>query len=114
MSEFIALRDGGGLLEWAEVFGNCYGTPADHVEEALAAGRDVIFDIDWQGGAALARLLPQDTVRVFVLPPSHEELGRRLHSRASDTKEVIAARLKAAGAEISHWKNTTTLSSTAT
>src|SRR5262249_23238910 len=104
LNDFMTLRDRGGLLEWAEVFGNYYGTPADHVEDALAAGRDVIFDIDWQGGAALARLLPKDTVRVFVLPPSHDELERRLHSRASDTKDVIIARLKAASTEISHWE----------
>jgi guanylate kinase len=102
--DFLALRDGGRLLEWAEVFGNYYGTPADPVEAALTAGRDMIFDIDWQGGASLARLLPQDTVRVFILPPSHDELERRLHGRASDSKEVIAARLQAAAAEMTHWE----------
>jgi guanylate kinase len=102
--EFATLRDNGELLEWAEVFGNFYGTPAGPVKKALVEGRDVIFDIDWQGAAAIARLLPEDTVRVFILPPSHNELTRRIYTRASDADDVIAARLKAAGAEMSHWK----------
>jgi guanylate kinase len=102
--EFAALRDNGELLEWAEVFGNFYGTPAGPVKKALCEGHDVIFDIDWQGAAAIAQLLPEDTVRVFILPPSHNELTRRIYARASDTHDVIATRLRSAGAEMSHWK----------
>jgi guanylate kinase len=100
---FESLRDAGALLEWAEVFGNLYGTPADAVRRSLAEGKDVIFDVDWQGAAAIARLLPNDTVRVFILPPSGEELSRRIYNRASDPKHVIEARLEAASVEISHW-----------
>jgi len=100
---FEAMREQGELLEWAQVFGNFYGTPAQPVEEALAEGRDIVFDVDWQGAASIASLLPGDTVRVFILPPSPEELSRRIHSRGTDTKDVIEGRLKAAAMEISHW-----------
>jgi guanylate kinase len=96
---FEALRDSGALLEWAEVFGNLYGTPADAVKQTLGQGRDVLFDVDWQGASAIARVLPQDTV-----PPSAEELARRIHARASDPHDVIRARLDAAAVEISHWR----------
>ena len=86
-----------------EVFGNFYGTPAQPVKEALAQGKDIIFDVDWQGAASIASILPEDTVRVFILPPSAEELARRIHTRGTDAKEVIENRLRAAAQEISHW-----------
>ncbi len=100
---FEVLRERGELLEWAEVFGNLYGTPAEPVRKSLASGRDMIFDLDWQGAASIAALLPQDTVRVFILPPSAEELSRRIYARGADTVDVIEARLRAAAIEISHW-----------
>ena len=77
------------MLEFAEVFGNFYGTPAKAVKEALAQGKDIVFDVDWQGAASIASLLPEDTVRVFILPPSAEELARRIYTRGTDAKEVI-------------------------
>ncbi len=101
--QFEALREGGELLEWAEVFGNLYGTPAEPVRRSLASGKDMIFDLDWQGAASIASLLPRDTVRVFILPPSAEELSRRIYARGADTVDVIEARLRAAATEISHW-----------
>ena len=101
--EFEAMRERGELLEWAQVFGNSYGTPVQPVREALAHGKDIIFDVDWQGAASIASLLPGDTVRVFILPPSAEELSRRIHARRTDAKDVIQGRLKAAAVEISHW-----------
>jgi guanylate kinase len=100
---FESLRKEGALLEWAEVFGNLYGTPAEPVRHMLAEGHDVVFDVDWQGAASIASSLPGDAVRVFILPPSAEELARRIYARASDTKSVIEARLRAAAVEISHW-----------
>lgn len=100
---FDALRASGKLLEWAEVFGNFYGTPAEPVEAALAEGRDLLFDVDVQGAASIAALLPDDTVRVFILPPSAEELARRIHGRASDSPGQIVTRLRRAAAEIAHW-----------
>ncbi len=93
---FEAMRVGGELLESAEVFGNFYGTPARPVKEALAQGKDIVFDVDWQGAASIASILPEDTVRVFILPPSAEELARRIYTRGTDAKEVIENRLKAA------------------
>ena len=101
--EFEDLKTSGNLLEWAEVFGNLYGTPAEPVKAALAEGRDIVFDVDWQGAASIAALLPNDTVRVFILPPSGEELARRIHARASDSARQIETRLKAAAVEITHW-----------
>lgn len=101
--EFEAMRERGALLEWAQVFGNFYGTPAQPVKGALAQGRDIVFDVDWQGAASIASLLPDDTVRVFILPPSGAELARRIHGRGTDAKEVIAGRLRAAAAEMKHW-----------
>lgn len=101
--EFEAMRERGELLEWAQVFGNYYGTPAQPVREALAHGKDIIFDVDWQGAASIAGLLPGDTVRVFILPPSAGELSRRIHARGTDAKDVIQGRLRAAAMEISHW-----------
>ncbi len=100
---FEQLRAKGDLLEWAEVFGNLYGTLAQPVRQALAEGKDIIFDVDWQGAASIAKLLPADTARIFILPPSAEELSRRIYSRASDPHEAIAKRLQAAAIEISHW-----------
>ncbi|MBJ7535231.1 guanylate kinase [Rhodomicrobium vannielii ATCC 17100] len=100
---FEAMRDAGELLEWAEVFGNFYGTPAEPVKAALAEGRDMLFDVDWQGASSIAALLPEDAVRVFILPPSGEELSRRIYSRGTDPEHVIEARLEGAEAEISHW-----------
>lgn len=100
---FAALRDAGGLLEHAEVFGRCYGTPRAPVEAALAAGRDVLFDIDWQGFHQLRDRLPGDVVGVFLLPPSLEELRRRLANRGQDSAEEVARRMAAARAEIIHW-----------
>jgi guanylate kinase len=93
----------GQLLEWAEVFDHCYGTPRAPVEAAIAAGRDVLFDIDWQGTQQLRDAARSDLVSVFVLPPSIEELERRLRSRAQDADEVIHARMTKAADEMSHW-----------
>jgi guanylate kinase len=100
---FQRLKDAGDLLEWAEVHGNLYGTPREPVMDALSAGRDALFDIDWQGAQQLATSAPVDLVRVFVLPPSATALGQRLHARAQDGVDVVARRLAAAGEEISHW-----------
>jgi guanylate kinase len=97
------LRDGGQLLEHAEVFGNFYGTPRAPVEEALARGRDVLFDIDWQGTQQLAEAMEGDLVRIFILPPSAEELRERLIRRAQDSASVVAKRMAEASSEISHW-----------
>jgi guanylate kinase len=91
------------LLEWAQVFGNGYGTPRAPVEAALALGRDVLFDIDWQGTQQLREKARGDLVSVFVLPPSIPELERRLHRRAQDTDEVIRARMAKVFDELSHW-----------
>lgn len=100
---FQEMRDRGGLLEWAKVFGNYYGTPAEPVEQALAAGGDMLFDIDWQGTQQLQESAGSDLVRVFILPPSAGELEERLKSRAQDPPEVVARRMAEASAEISHW-----------
>jgi guanylate kinase len=102
-ARFEAMRRGGELLEWATVFDNCYGTPRRPVEEAIAAGRDVLFDIDWQGTQQLREKARSDLVSVFVLPPAVEELERRLHSRALDSHAVIAGRMAKAVDELSHW-----------
>src|SRR5215470_4828894 len=102
-ARFEAMRRGGELLEWATVFDNSYGTPRGPVEQAIAAGRDVLFDIDWQGTQQLREKARSDLVSVFVLPPSVEELERRLHSRALDSHAVIAGRMGKAADEMSHW-----------
>ncbi|MBS0559022.1 MAG: guanylate kinase [Proteobacteria bacterium] len=102
--EFEAMIAAGDLLEWAEVFGRLYGTPRAPVEGALSAGRDMVFDIDWQGFRHLRAALPEDVVGVFVLPPSMEALQQRLHTRAGDPPEEIARRMAEARAEISHWQ----------
>lgn len=101
--QFEIMRDSDELLEWAEVHGNCYGTPREPVEQALAEGRDVLFDIDWQGAQQISRKLREDVVSVFVLPPSAAELKARLERRAEDSVEVIARRLRNAAGEIPHW-----------
>ena len=101
---FENMRDSGELLEWAEVHGNCYGTPREPVEKALAEGRDVLFDIDWQGTRQLLEKMRDDVVTVFVLPPSADELKARLERRAEDSGTIIAQRLKNAIEEISHWR----------
>lgn len=92
----------GELLEWARVFGRGYGSPRAPVERALAAGRDVVFDIDWQGFRLLRAALPGDVVGLFILPPSLEELESRLRARGSDREEEIARRMAQAQSEISH------------
>jgi guanylate kinase len=91
------------LLEWANVFGNLYGTPKAPVEEALAKGRDVLFDIDWQGTQQLAQAMEDDLVRLFILPPDADSLRTRLIGRNQDASNVIAKRMAEAGREISHW-----------
>jgi guanylate kinase len=93
----------GAFLEWAHVFGHRYGTPHAPVDAMLAEGRDVLFDIDWQGAQQLHQLAGGDVVRVFILPPSMEELERRLRARATDSDEVITARMARAASEIGHW-----------
>ena len=100
---FDSLVETGSLLEWAQVFGRGYGTPRAPVETALADGRDVLFDVDWQGWRQLKAALPQDCVGVFVLPPSLEALEDRLVGRAQDDRAVIAQRMEGARREISHW-----------
>ena len=91
------------MLEWAEVFDNYYGTPKKPVMEALAAGRDVLFDVDWQGTQQLRDKAPKDIVSIFVLPPSIPELEKRLHKRAQDDYETIHRRMAKAADEMSHW-----------
>jgi guanylate kinase len=102
--EFLGLRDRGELLEWAEVHGNYYGTPRKPVEQALAAGADMIFDIDWQGTRQVVKAMPDDVVTVFILPPSMAELQTRLERRAEDPPETIAKRLDNARSEIERWE----------
>jgi guanylate kinase len=100
---FAGMRDRGELLEWAVVFDNYYGTPRKPVEQALAAGRDVLFDVDWQGAQSLRDDSPDDVVTVFILPPSGKALERRLTERAQDSPEVVDARMRGASNEIQHW-----------
>ncbi len=100
---FEAMIKAGDLLEWANVFGNLYGTPKAPVDDALAHGKDVLFDIDWQGTQQIAQVMKEDLVRVFILPPSVEELRQRLIKRAQDSSAVVAKRMAEASREISHW-----------
>jgi guanylate kinase len=102
-SKFEAMVKQDELLEWAVVFGNRYGTPRAPVEAALSAGRDVLFDIDWQGTQQLREKAGGDVVSVFILPPSAADLERRLHTRAQDSDEVIRGRMERASHELSHW-----------
>ena len=98
---FDSMVDRGEFLEWAEVHGNCYGTSKTWIEEELAAGHDVLLEIDWQGAQQVRELFPT-AVGVFILPPSLEELERRLRGRGTDSAEVIGRRLAAAQAEMRH------------
>ncbi len=102
-ARFDAMVTGGELLEWAEVFGHRYGTPRQPVTKALQAGRDVLFDIDWQGTQQLREQARTDLVSVFILPPTAKELERRLERRAQDSKSVIGSRMAKAAGEMSHW-----------
>jgi guanylate kinase len=102
-ARFDRLIADGSLLEWAEVFDHRYGTPREPVERALAAGRDVLFDIDWQGTRQLRDRAGADVASVFILPPSAQALEERLVKRAQDAPEVVARRMAKASAEMSHW-----------
>jgi len=102
-ARFDAMVENGELLEWAKVFEHCYGTPRAPVEGALARGRDMLFDIDWQGTQQLREKAAGDLVSVFVLPPSIPELERRLRRRAQDSDAVIHSRMDKAAGEMSHW-----------
>lgn len=102
--EFDRLKDTDALLEWAEVHGNFYGTPREPAEMAMAEGRDMLFDIDWQGAVQLNEKMRADIVSVFILPPSMAELKSRLKRRAEDSDATIERRLKNARVEIEHWR----------
>lgn len=103
-AEFEGLIESDGMLEHAQVFGNFYGSPRKPVEQAVEAGQDVLFDIDWQGGQQIRNsALKNDVVSIFILPPSIAELERRLKTRAQDSDEVIAGRMQKSRDEISHW-----------
>ena len=102
-AEYHGMVAGNKLLEHAKVFDNYYGTPREHVESELAAGRDVMFDIDWQGTQQLKASARGDLVSVFILPPSIKELERRLRGRAQDSEEVMGKRMARAADEMSHW-----------
>ena len=103
--DFERMRDGEELLEWAEVHGNFYGTPREPVEMAMAEGKDMLFDIDWQGAEQLQDKMKADIVSIFILPPTMTELQSRLHRRAEDTEEVIQTRLANSRSEIEHWRD---------
>jgi guanylate kinase len=103
--EFEWLRDSDSLLEWAEVHGNYYATPREPVEAAMADGRDMLFDIDWQGALQLKDKMRADIVSIFILPPSMAELKSRLKRRAEDSDDVIERRLQNARVEIEHWRD---------
>ncbi len=103
--DFERLRDTDALLEWAEVHGNYYATPREPAEAAMSAGRDMLFDIDWQGAEQLKEKMPADIVSIFILPPSMKELKTRLKRRAEDSDEVIEKRLENARVEIEHWRD---------
>ncbi len=103
LDRFREMVSAGEFLEWAHVFGHRYGTPHTPVDKALSEGRDVLFDIDWQGAQQLFQQAGGDVARVFIFPPSITELERRLRARGTDAEEVIAARMERAAAEISHW-----------
>jgi guanylate kinase len=101
--EFLIRRDAGDFLEWAEVHGNLYATPKAPVDAHIVAGRDVLFDLDWQGAAQLAAQASVPVARVFILPPSYAVLKQRLEKRAQDSPEVVARRLQGAAAEMERW-----------
>ncbi|HLO23598.1 MAG TPA: guanylate kinase [Methyloceanibacter sp.] len=100
---FTRMRDQDAFLEWAVVFDNYYGTTRKPVEEALAAGRDVLFDVDWQGARKLRESAQDDVVAVFILPPSAAALEERLRARAEDSEDVVVRRMRGASNEIQHW-----------
>lgn len=102
-AEFDRLIETNEFVEWAPVFGYRYGTPKAPVKEALRDGRDILFDIDWQGTQQLEAAMGEDLVSIFLLPPSMAELERRLHARGTDSDAIIADRMSRAAAEISHW-----------
>ncbi|WBX86389.1 guanylate kinase [Sphingosinicella microcystinivorans] len=102
-AQFDRMVEAGEFLEWAHVFGNRYGTPRAAVEAALGMGRDVLFDVDWQGTQQLSQSMGDDVVSVFLLPPTMAELERRLRARRTDSEDVIEGRMARAAAEISHW-----------
>jgi guanylate kinase len=102
---FTRMRDRGEFLEWAVVFDNHYGTTRKPVEQALAEGRDVLFDVDWQGAAALRAAAKDDVVTVFILPPTAADLERRLNVRAQDAPEIVRRRMLGASNEIQHWQD---------
>jgi len=104
MREFERLRDSDALLESAEVHGNCYGTPREPAEVAMAQGRDMLFDIDWQGAKQLSEKMRADIVSIFILPPSMSELKTRLQRRAEDSASTIDTRLHNARTELEHWR----------
>jgi guanylate kinase len=101
--EFQRMVGAGELLEWAPVFGHHYGTPKAHIVDGLVAGRDFLFDVDWQGTQQLHQKMRDDVVPVFLLPPSLDELHRRLADRGTDSAEVVAGRMAQARSEIGHW-----------
>ena len=101
--EFDRMVEEGAFMEWATVFGHCYGTPKAQIKAGLKDGQDFLFDIDWQGTQQLYQKAETDVVRVFLLPPSLDELRRRLTGRGTDRADVISARMARAQAEISHW-----------
>jgi guanylate kinase len=103
--EFERMKAGGELLEWAEVHGHAYGTPRAPMEKVLAEGRDMLFDIDWQGAKQVRERLGDDVVSIFVLPPSMRELRARLERRAEDTASSIEARFENARREIERWRD---------
>ena len=100
---FQQMQKNGELLEYATVFGHFYGTPREKVEELLAGGNDIVFDIDWQGAQQIAEKAQDDVVKIFILPPSTKELERRLKNRAQDSEDVVATRMKNSASEITHW-----------
>ncbi len=102
-AEFDRMNDAGEFVEWATVFGYRYGTPKSPVKQALKQGRDILFDIDWQGARQLEPDFGEHLVTIFLLPPSMHELERRLRSRATDAEEVVSERMRRAAEEISHW-----------
>jgi len=102
-AEFQRMISAGDFVEWAPVFGHRYGTPKNPVKAALREGRDILFDIDWQGTQQLQAAMGEDLVTIFILPPSMAELERRLRARGTDTEQVIQDRMARAAGEISHW-----------
>ena len=102
-ADFDRMVEDEEFLEWAEVFGHCYGTPKAQIKAGLKEGQDFLFDIDWQGTQQLYQRMETDVVRVFLLPPSIEALEQRLRARGTDSDEIIAGRMARARAEISHW-----------